>query len=61
MVKKESVTTRITRTTTLDLTDDQINDALLEHFGFQTGKVCWDIGEGYIRSATIVSTNVEDL
>lgn len=57
----EKVTTRVTRTVSVEFTDEQIEAALRKACGFsEYASVEWDISQDYIRSATVISTTVEE-
>jgi len=61
MNKVSKTTTRVTRTVTVDLSDEQIDEILIKACGFDDrAKVDWDIGDGYIRSVTVTSSTVEE-
>ena len=46
MEKIMKKTTTVVETTRLELTDEQIADALLEHFGMAGGEVSFDVSSG---------------
>jgi hypothetical protein len=54
-ITKRTTTTTITETTRLELTDEQIASALLEHFGMVGGEVVFDVSVvgGFLRGAQI--------
>lgn len=54
MEKITKKTTTVTEMTRLELTEEQIASALLEHFGMVGGEVFFDVsGFGFLRGAQI--------
>lgn len=54
MEKITKKTTRVTETTRLELTEEQIAGVLLEHFGMVGGEVSFDVSSwGFLRGAQL--------
>ncbi|HEX8421198.1 MAG TPA: hypothetical protein VF638_14425 [Sphingomonas sp.] len=61
MDNEAQVTTRVTRTVTVDMTEQYINDLLIRACGFtSSARVDWDASGYGVRGATVTHSTVKD-